>query len=221
MGAERILMIGLGAAAMLVLTLARRKQFPEVALWKIPVLMVMLTVAGVLGTMILFFFESGRIGGTSFYGAVLLVPILMLPALALRIKFHTLMDLCAAAECAMLAVMKIDCVMGGCCEGKYVPELGIQFPSQIVEGINALGLAILLVMIYRKFRCGSQYPLYLIFYGITRFFLNLMRYTADDPHILGMAQGNFWSLVSIALGAVWLAWLYRDRLQKKPQKGKK
>ena len=216
MSAERILMIGIGAAAMLFYTLLRRKQFPDVALWKIPAVMVILTVAGVLGTILLFFVENGNFGGTSFYGAVLCVPILMVPAMALRLKYSTILDMCAGAECAMLAVMKVDCLMGTqCCYGKQVYWFGtsFQFPSQIAEMINSIGLAIFLYFAYKKMRRGSQYPLYMLTYGFTRFLLNSLRYVAPDEYILGIAQGQFWSLVSMAIGGVWLAVLYADKVK--------
>ena len=226
MALNKILMIALGAAAMLIYTLLRRKQFPDVAVWKIPVLMVILTFAGVLGTLLLGYIENGVFGPTSFYGAVLFVPVLILPALLLKVKYSTLMDVCAGAECAMLAIMKIDCWQDGCCFGKQVQFLGFdfQFPSAIAEMINSIGLAILMVTVFYKFRNGSQYPIYMITYGATRFCLNLLRYVAPDQYILGLPQGLFWSLISMTIGAAWLAWIYKDKFQrnqKKVQKKKK
>lgn len=192
-------------------------------MWKIPVLMVILTFAGVLGTLLLAYIENGVFGGTSFYGAVLFVPVLMLPALALRVKYGTLMDICAGAECAMLAIMKIDCWLDGCCFGKQVEFLGFdfQFPSAIAEMINSICLAIFLVLVFRRFRPGSQYPLYMLTYGATRFLLNLLRYVAPDQYILGIPQGLFWSLISMTTGAAWLAWIYKDKLQKTKKKATK
>lgn len=223
MALNKILMISLGAVAMLIYTLLRRKQFPEVAVWKIPVLMVILTVAGVAGTLLLGYIENGVFGPTSFYGAVLFVPVLILPALLVKVKYNTLMDICAGAECAMLAIMKIDCHLDGCCYGKQVQFLGFdfQFPSAIAEMINSIGLAILMVTVFYKFRRGSQYPIYMITYGATRFCLNLLRYVEPGQYILGIPQGLFWSILSMAIGAAWLAWIYRDKLQQKQPKAKK
>ena len=233
MSPERIIMIAVGMVAMLIMTLLRKKtQFPQLAWWKIPVLMVILTVAGVAGTMILYFIETGEFGGTSFYGAVLFVPVLMLPALALKLNYHTVLDVCAGAECAMLTVMKLDCLSFGpedpaCCYGKQVELFGqsFQFPSQIVETLNSVFVGVVLILAFRKMRRGSQYPLYMLVYGATRFLWNLLRYPKPEDFILGIPQGNFWSIISMLIGAAWMAYLYKDELKKamysKPQKSKK
>ena len=209
MGTERILTIAAGTAAMLGLMLFQRKRYPSVAVWKLPVISVILTVCGVLGTMLLFFLEIGRFGGTSFFGAVLLVPLLMLPALLLRISYGTLMDLCAAAECAMLAIMKIDCLRSGCCQGVMMENLGFRFPSQIVEMIAALAIMVILVVLGKQQKNrGKLYPLYLMFYGGSRFILNWFR---EDiaPYFWQLPPGNYWALISVGIGFAWLIFLRR------------
>ena len=78
MSLSRIAVIVLGAAAMFVTMILRKKDFPQVAIWKMLVLNLWLTITGVAGTMILAYIESGKFGGTSFYGAIFAVPILIL-----------------------------------------------------------------------------------------------------------------------------------------------
>ena len=58
--------IGLGAVAMLASMLLQKKQYPQVAIWKMFPLTLWLTITGVLGTMILAYIETGEFGGTSF-----------------------------------------------------------------------------------------------------------------------------------------------------------
>lgn len=207
MSAQRILIILSGTLGMLLLMLLRRKRHPDVKLWKYPIISLLLTVAGVAGTMLMFFIESGRFGGTSFYGAVLFVPVLMLPVLLLGIPFHTLMDLCAPAECLMLTIMKLDCILCDCCIGRYLPSLGFQFPSQVVEMITAFFVMLILLEKEKKENArGTLYGWYLILYGSTRFILNWFRYGLK-PFALGLPSGNFWSLIAIAIGFIWLALL--------------
>ena len=50
------------------------------------ILSVWLTIAGMAVTMILAYIETGKFGGTSFYGAVLFVPVLVLLMLLIKIK---------------------------------------------------------------------------------------------------------------------------------------
>ena len=166
MGTQRVLIIGGGAVAMLILMLLRRKTFPQVQIWKYPLISILLTFAGVAGAMLMHFVESGHFGGTSFFGAILFVPVLMLPALLLRVPYGTLMALCAPAECLMLAFMKVDCLISDCCIGKYLPALDFQFPSQIVEMLTALVIMLILAggaALMTNVCIGGTYPTIAVF----------------------------------------------------------
>lgn len=195
---------------MLVSMLVRKKQFPQVAIWKMVVVALWLLVTGVAGTMILAYIEIGEFGGTSFYGAVLLVPVLILPAMLMKITYTDILNLCAPAECAMLVVMRFDCLDKGCCFGRYLPDLGFQFPNQIAEMIVGGSIMAVLILMHRKNRRTQLYPWYMILYGVCRFILQGFRYGGTDPWLLGLSQGHLWSLVSVAIGTAWLL-LSRNR----------
>lgn len=168
---------------------------------------VILAVAGTLGTMLLFRIENGGFGGTSFYGAVFFVPVFLFPvAYLLKMRFGELMDLCAPAECAMLVIMKIQCLLSDCCGGVEIAWNGSRFvfPSQMAELLTAVVICIVLLrMSLKEKNRGSIFPAYMVIYGVTRFVLNIFRKTGIVPH-LHMPYGNFWSLVSIAIGVIWL-----------------
>lgn len=203
MGTQRILIILGGTVAMMILMLLRRKSFPQVQIWKILIVSILLTISGVAGAMLMFFVESGHFGGTSFFGAILFVPVLMLPTLLLRVPYGTIMDLCAPAECLMLAFMKVDCLMSDCCIGKYLPALDFQFPSQIIEMLTTLVIMLILLRMEQKPQWrNSLYAHYLILYGTTRFILNWFRYGLK-PFVWILPAGNFWSIIAIALGLLW------------------
>ncbi len=172
---------------------------------------VILTGAGVAGAMVMFWIESGfdNFGGRSFYGALFFAPPIMIPvALLLRMKISEMLDLCAPSECVMLALLKVNCCIDGCCGGKVLYQntaenVCIVFPSQIVECMTALLLmALLLYMMKRGNNKGTLYAQYMIIYGILRFVLNLMRETS--PFVWILLAGNFWSLISVIIGFVWL-----------------
>ena len=204
MGTQRILIVCGGTIGMLILMLLRRKAFPQIRIWKFPIISILLTLAGVSGAMLMFYIESGKFGGTSFFGAILFIPLLLLPALLLRIRYSTLMDLCAPAECLMLAFMKVDCLVSDCCIGKYLPALEIQFPSQIVEMLTILVIMLILLQQERSGNNkGKLYGYYLIFYGVTRFVLNWFRYGLT-PFVWILPAGNFWSIVAVIAGIFWL-----------------
>lgn len=180
-----------------------------ISLWKGLVATILLTVFGTLGTFIMYFIESGGIGGTSFYGAVFFVPVAFaLVALLLRIPYGRIMDLCAVGECIMLALMKVQCQIYGCCGGRLLFTTGegvaVYFPSQIVELVVALALfALLLCWALKGKRRGMLYPWYLVLYGSIRFVLNIFREAWVTKDML-LPYGNIWSLVAIAIGIVWL-----------------
>lgn len=213
----RIAILGSGAVAMLAVILWGRRNYPHVKMWKLPIVSFYLTIAGVLGTLFLYYIENGYIKGTSFYGAVLLVPVLMLPVLVLRISFHDLMDLIAPSGCAMVAIMKLDCIRAGCCEGVLLTKLGLpdtRFPAQLTELAASLAIMVVLLRMQShpegKYR-GKIYPYYLLLYGVIRFCLNWFR--ADlAPFVWILPPGNFWSVIAVVLGAMWLLLL---RLRRK------
>lgn len=177
--------------------------------WKACIATVLLTVSGAAGTFLMYYIENGKIGGLSFYGAVFLVPVVFaIISPILRVPYGKITDLCAIGECLMLALMKVHCVLGGCCLGRvlYTTADGtcVRFPSREVEMIVALILfAVLLCWTLKKRHCGQLYARYLILYGITRFVLNIFREAWVTKEML-LPFGNIWSLVAMGIGVVWL-----------------
>lgn len=206
-----MLFVGIGTAAMLCLSILRRKQY-DLPLWKAIVLPFLLTLFGVSGAMILFFVESGRFGGISFYGSVLLIPALLFPASKLiKISYGKITDYSVPQICLMLAVMKIHCFVSGCCGGICLnPEKNVFFPSQIAELIVSLLIAaLILYMDSQKWFKGKLYGVYFLVYGVLRFALNFLR-IGISPFVWIIPAGHFWSLISIALGIAWIL-LYKKK----------
>lgn len=200
----RLAIIGLGGLGMFVSMLLRKKQFPHIAIWKMAIVALLILITGVGGSMILAYIELGEFGGTSFYGAVFLVPVLMFPALLLKISYKDILNLTAPAECAMLFVMRFDCLDKGCCFGRYLPALEFQFPSQIAEMVVGISIMLTLIRMHKKDRETQLYPWYMILYGACRFILQGFRYGGTTPWVLGLSQGHFWSLIAITIGTAWL-----------------
>ena len=150
----------------------------------------------------MFWIESGKWNGRSYFGAVFLVPVLLFPtAKILKVRYGDLLDISAPAGCVMLALLKVKCFKDGCCYGRIfkLSSGPFWFPSQKVEGLAGVVLTvILLILIRRKKSRGVIYCWYLILYGSIRFVLNLFRETT--PWIGPLPAGNFWSLVALVLG---------------------
>lgn len=204
-----------GTIVMLVIMLRCRRWLP-LSKAKVAAFSVLLTVCGLTSTKIMYFIERGGWSGQSFFGAVFFVPVfLWLFARLLREKWTRLLDLSAPSICGMLAIMKVECFRSGCCKGRILYENaageGVRFPSQIVEMVAALVLlAVLMRFLRQPKNHGRIYPLFMLFYGTSRFFLNLLRET--KPMVWILPAGNFWSLVAVAIGTAWLIILkHRER----------
>ena len=216
MPTDFVISLAVGTIAMAAVMLLPRRWQAGLPMWKTLLSAAVLTALGVLGAKLMFLIESGFWAGTSFYGAVFFPPMIMvLLALLLRVPPLALLDLCAPAECVMLAILKMQCAVNGCCVGILLTITAdgtyIRFPSQIIELLNALVLMVMLLWLIRKGTWqGRIYPIYMLLYGITRFILNLLRDT--EPFLLGLPAGNFWSLVAIVIALIWLRLAH-------PQKG--
>lgn len=208
MNAKTVITLSIGTGAMLLLIFALMIKY-KTRLWKSLPVSIILTVTGTIGTYVWFLIENSSFGGRSYYGAVFLVPIAFIYISKLmRIPYGDLMDFCAPAECVMLAIMKYQCLVDGCCGGRFLflSSQGeeIFFPSQIVELVNAFIIMVfLMAMALSQKKRGKIYPWYLIIYGSTRFILNFFRADAA-PLLLGLSAGSLWSLLAIFIGVLWI-----------------
>ena len=197
-----------GMLAMFVIMLVCGRHF-GMPTWKIAVFAVILTAVGYLGAKCMSFIETGNWGGRSLFGSIFLAPVLMYPAAKIfKTPYGQLMDICAPAECIMLALLKVKCTIDGCCGGRTIDFGGSSFvfPSQKVECVVFLIIMIVLaIMVLKDKYQGLVYPCYMIIYGISRFLLNLLRETT--PWIGPLPAGNFWSLISIAVGIIAVIWV--------------
>lgn len=208
MNLNTIVILLIGTALMLApMTLVGKKR--GVSFTKVAPLSLILTVTGTLGTYLWFFVENGSFDGRSFFGAVFIVPVVfvLLPKL-FGLSYGALMDMCAPAECIMLALMKAKCFLDGCCGGRLLwlagDSKGVFFPSQLVElSVAILLCAALVWMAYKKAAEGTVYPWYLILYGITRFILNFFREDWDKADMI-VPYGNIWSVLAVVIGVLWL-----------------
>ena len=181
----------------------------KVPVWKTVVIALFLLAVGTLGAYLMSWWEEGRWGGRSYYGAVFLVLIACVPfSRLLGIPFFKLTDLSAPAGSAMLALMRVKCYMDDCCSGRVIYRnaegVATYFPNQLVELGVGLLLTVLLLTLSRKekFR-GTIYGWYLLLYGSARFVLNFFRWNLK-PFLWIIPSGTLWSMVAVILGIIWL-----------------
>ena len=196
-----------GLVFMIILSFVRNDIY-QLKKWKIILLMILLMISGVLGTCILFFIESGYWGGTSFYGALFLIPIFFaVISKIFSIPYGRLMDYCAVPICAMLAVMKFRCLDAGCCSGKEIFNGAAIFPSQMVEASVILLIILVLHRLEKQEKYRHKiYPVLLLLYGSTRFVLNSFR-EGLTSFVGILPAGHYWSIVAVAIGVCSLLYI--------------
>ena len=205
----KLLIVLIFCMAAMLAPLSLQMKWRGIPLWKSLPVSLISTVGGIAAVKLWYWLENGDFTGLSFFGVIFLGPILFLLTAALvRIPFSDVADICAAAECIVLVIMKVQCQLSGCCGGKFLFEFTngfrVYFPSRIVELINAaVLLAVLLCLVRKGKHRGGIYPAFMILYGVTRFVLNFFRWD-QAPFAFGLAAGTFWSLCAVVIGGLWL-----------------
>ena len=114
---------------------------------------------------------------------------------------------------------RIACTLDGCCYGAVIPEdspfywMGIEFrtkpgvkvyPTQLMEAIFLLILAAILITLAFKKNSLLTLPIYCISYGIFRFLIEFLRGDKRGAFIPGLTPSQFWALLLLATGIVYL-----------------
>lgn len=209
-------MFVIGFIAMTVLLVLRRKRFGTTIPRSI-IFSVLMAVFGVLGAKILYLLENIElvkllgvtIGGLSFYGSVWLI-MLFIPLAGLLLKLRPLksLDFAAPGVAIMIGFMRVGCFFNGCCGGITVRSATGSFtwPAQAIESAgDFIILFILLEWERKKDPKGKLYPVFLVMYGVLRFFVEFIRNT--EKGALGLSNGQWYSLASIIIGGGYL--IYR------------
>ena len=178
-------------------------------------LTLMLTVCGLLGTKLLYILENWRetlengltLGGQSFFGAVYLIPLLMpLGGRLLGLSPGRTLDACAPCVASIIGFMRMGCFLNGCCGGweMTLGSLRFHWPTQIMESLgDFLILGILLLQEEKQSHQGRRYAVFMLSYGILRFFVEFLRDTEKDW--LGLGHGQWFALLAVLIsGAVLL-----------------
>lgn len=200
----------LGTVLMGILMFVQRKLY-GLQVWKTLLLTLILAAVGLAGVRLLAIAEhwdellNGYIsGGMSFFGSVLLVPLLMpLAGLFFKLRPRQTMDLCAPCVAGIVGVMRINCWISGCCGGFRFIIHGKSFvpPTQIIDGgWDFLLMGFLLWFNLKRKREGIAYPLFLVGYGFMRFFVEFLRDTEKDW--LGFSHGQVFSVIALVIGTI-------------------
>lgn len=165
------------------------------------------TLFGVLFVFIFAYIESGfnieSLGNLSLYGGVFFMPIVYLCyALARKIDIGRTFDIFTISIVSTLFFARINCLISGCCVGVIIGSTNLRFPSRELElFFYALFIIFAAPSIYKGKNQGYYYPIYMVSYGIFRFFIEFFRFDSTNYifHI-----GHLWSAISIIIGLVFI-----------------
>ena len=88
------------------LMVMRRKKYPEIQIWKMAVMMIWVTITGILALKLLYYIENGTFSGDAWFGAVLFMPVFMLPMVLLKIPYKKVMNIYAPTQTLEFAIGK-------------------------------------------------------------------------------------------------------------------
>lgn len=130
----------------------------------------------------------------------------------LRINYKKALDFVAPCLCINHGIAHFGCIFEGCCHG-YPADWGIYskavghrcFPIQPIEAITAIGIAVLIWRRekkkgYGKGTDGLSFPIMLMLFGYSRFFLEFLR---DNPKVLfGISSLALHALTNALIGTI-------------------
>lgn len=192
-------MMILGFVFMLVLMLRRQKRY-SLNTGQAVLFTVCVMFSGVLGCKLLYTIEHlgepFEWGGFSFFGAVFLVPVLMiLFGKMFRLSPGKSTDAAAICVCAMIGTIRIGCFGHGCCGGRITTG-GFTWPTQIMESIGDFAILYYLIRMEKEDKKGL-YPRFMVAYGILRFIIEFFRESSIGKVL---DEAHFLALISIAIG---------------------
>ena len=132
----------------------------------------------------------------------------------------TLMDIIDIAPCCILiahAFGRIGCFFGGCCYGKKTDSfLGVKFPgmytsvhpTMLYEAAFLFVLFAICCFLFIKYNTKQNLSIYLVAYGIFRFFIEYLRDDYRGNFIPGISPSQFWSLIMILGGIALFIFVY-------------
>lgn len=158
-----------------------------------------------------------KFGGITFIGGLIGGVICFLAAYFIfrpRLKGR-LVDVLPMIPCAILighAFGRIGCLFAGCCHGAktdawygimmHTHEFGYAkvVPTQLFEALFLLALFVICLILYLKKDFKHTMSVYLICYGIWRFFIEYLRADDRGSFVGGITPSQFWSIMMVVIG---------------------
>lgn len=229
-------MIGIGVLVCIMLGVYRAKQTGVIKEEEVLDIAIYGLLAGFLGAKLLYviveferFIEDpmsvlGAEGFVVYGGIVLGVLAAIVYCRIKKISFLECFDLLAPSISIAQGFGRLGCFLAGCCYGRETTSfLGVVFPegcmapagvkllpTQIFSSVGDFIITAILLWYYKKRKhVGDVGVLYMILYGVGRFFIEFLR--SDERGGFGSLSTSQWISIVIVGGALILAWNNRRR----------
>lgn len=140
-----------------------------------------------------------HLGAISTYGVYFICPILLLAAAKAAGKSgKSWMDVFALYALPSLFLLRINCLISGCCGGRAIGATGLHWPTRQAEMVF-YGVMLLVLLRREKANApaGTAFPLLMAAYGAFRFIVEWFR-TGEGSSLLHLAHG--WSILAGIIG---------------------
>lgn len=154
-------------------------------------------------------------------GLLIIFPLLFpLAARWLRKDWRDVSDALAVSIPGIIAVLRVFCLLNGCCYGAYFPGTETHIPlRETVMAVNVIVCFLLMLWIRRSHPRGIILPAYMIFYGLFRLLEVSLRF---NPFWANNSGDRLFAVVSALLGMLIAIWILEvnERKTKKTHKHK-
>ena len=206
------------------LCLFRMKKY-GISLKKMLLIYIVVSTVGAIGACVGAIISNESALSQRLYGLMLFdTALLFALSPLLKVRLADMGDFVIVPIMAVCFSSKISCLVQGCCYGvtlRGIPWFSeIRFPSVIFEMVIWGMMTLLLLAIERsQLAKGALWPIGMIWFGIARFAVDFLRGSAWEKRVfvLGLTGGQFWSLVVLLGGAIYLYIVLMHRFQRKPR----
>ena len=183
--------------------------------WKSVVFTVLVYGSTVIWMLFLYWVENGfeGFGGNNIVRVFWWLGVFVFPvSKLLKLDYWKALDFVSPCLCINHGIAHLGCVFAGCCHGYPCswgvlnPELGYRcFPNQPIEALVAIGIAVFIwhrekKKGYEQGIDGLSFPLMLMLFGYSRFFLEFLR--DNDKLFWGISALAIHALVNAVIGTV-------------------
>ena len=188
--------------------MAVRRERLKISVGVAFLLSVSFTVLSLAATMLLAMIEALLSGETPSIGAVSVMGVYLFAAPAVfiatklfRWKIEDAFDLYAIYALPSLFLMRINCLIAGCCLGRNIGSTGLRWPTREVElGVYTVLFFLLLLREKDKTQRGTLFPFLMTVYGVFRFIIEWFR-VGNGPSLLHWS--HLWAVLIGIAGYVW------------------